>query len=550
MQGVERIDRIDTAILAAISRHGARRALVDVDGAPVSYEDLAGSVEGMATVLAAAGIQPGQTVCILMEKSAAALAAILATAKVGGVFIPLDPASPAPRIAAMMALCGPAAVVADQNKLPRARDCIMLLDAQGVSRPDLFALDRRSPDRRLERVGASSARDPDRRALQLPPDIAYLLMTSGSTGVPKAVPIRHDSVMQVVRWCNDHFGIDRDDRMICHAPLQFDTSLWDYLGGFLAGAEVHLVPPALNLVPERLVAFARDRALTRWASVPSAFRNFIRRDVLVRGDWPNLRSLCWYGEPMAVPVLRYLMDRLGHVRFANLYGPTEAAVLCSCFDVPIPPAPHETSVPIGWAIDDKPIHIIDETGQVCAADVPGELVVGGPHLSPGYLGRPDLTARVFVEWPPGSGQTVYRTGDLARTDETGRLHFLGRNDRQIKRLGYRLELDDIASHIEALPGISTCAVVAIPDETAQNRICVACEAGRGPPPNSLDLRRRLAELVPEYMIPQHWAFFETLPQTASGKIDTRAVLAHFLSHSSDDHAKRPSPPAPDDLEGH
>ena len=162
-------------------------------------------------------------------------------------------------------------------------------------------------------------------------DPAHLLFTSGSTGTPKGVIVAHRNVVAFVTWANGYFGVGETDRVSCHSPLVFDLSTWDLFGGFAAGAEVHLVPPQLNLFPGRLVEFIREHRLTQWFSVPSLLAYLARFDAVQPGDFPDLRRIIWCGEVFATPALRYWMERVPHASFTNLYGPTETTIASSYF---------------------------------------------------------------------------------------------------------------------------------------------------------------------------------------------------------------------------
>ena len=168
-------------------------------------------------------------------------------------------------------------------------------------------------------------------------DAAYILFTSGSTGTPKGVVITHHNVSEFVAWANGHFGVADDDRQSAHSPLHFDLSVYDLFGTLAAGAELHLVPPEVNLLPNKVTQFIRDHQLTQWFSVPSVLNAIASRDVLREGDFPALRRLLWCGEVLPTPTLIYWMERLPHVRFTNLYGPTETTIASSFYTVPSTP---------------------------------------------------------------------------------------------------------------------------------------------------------------------------------------------------------------------
>jgi amino acid adenylation domain-containing protein len=482
-------------------------AVVDSLGA-VSYAELERRADRVAGALLAAGFRPGQCACLLAPKSAWAVAAMLGILRAGGVYVPLDPGSPPPRLAAAIAASAPRAVLADPGcaaALPPGLDATTIwLTPDGGGLPE--------PSGRPERVA--------------PGGLAYLLFTSGSTGAPKGVPISHASAVHFLDWAEGYFGLTPNDRISAHSPLHFDLSVWDVFGGLQAGAQVHLVPPQANLVPHRTAAFIRDNELTQWFSVPSVLVSLLHPGVLTPGDLPALRRLIWCGDVLPTAALRELMRRLPHVQFTNLYGPTEATIASSYHRVAEVPAADAGPVPIGRAVDGERLGVFTAAGDPVADGEVGELCLAGPGLSPGYWNDPGRTAAAFVERPPGRGERWYRTGDLARRDTDGVFHFHGRRDRQIKSRGYRIELDDIAAHLARLPGLSASAVVALPvGGIVGQEICAVYVPAAGADGDARRLRSLLARSLPTYMLPTRWEPMTSLPLNPNGKVDHGALTA-------------------------
>ncbi|MGH6921795.1 MAG: AMP-binding protein, partial [Geminicoccaceae bacterium] len=351
------------SLQAYVTRQAERRpqatALVDGD-LGVTYEALESRANRLARLLRERA-RRGDRIGLLLPKSSAAVAAMLATLRAGAIYVPLDPESPAARL----------------EKILRAADCRLLL----VSAPAVPLLRQLMP--RLEQalrpdllwMGDVSADTADLKAtfsetdaanLSSEPladggagdDPAHLLFTSGSTGMPKGVIVAHRNVIAFVTWANAYFGLGERDRISCHSPLVFDLSTWDLFGGFAAGAEVHLVPPQLNLFPGRLVDFIRERRLSQWFSVPSLLAYLARFDAVQRGDFPDLKRIIWCGEVFATPALRYWMERVPHASFTNLYGPTETTIASSYFTVEAPPSDPGAPVPIGRACAGETLHIL------------------------------------------------------------------------------------------------------------------------------------------------------------------------------------------------
>jgi len=357
-------------------------------------------------------------------------------------------------------------------------------------------------------------------------DAAHILFTSGSTGVPKGVVITHSNVLQFLRWAMNYFGTIPSDRISCHPPLHFDLSTFDIYGTLSAGAQLHLVPPAINLLPHKLADFIRRSELTQWFSVPSALKYMAQFDVIQHNDFPSLKRLLWCGEAMPTSTLTYLMRRLPSVIFTNLYGPTEATIASSYYTVPGCPENEKSEIPIGRACEGEGLIVLNGSLQNVQAGEIGDLYISGVGLSPGYWRDPEKTQSVFIEHSKYG--RVYKTGDLARVGEDQLIYLLGRSDSQIKSRGYRIELGEIEAELNALGVLRECAVVAVQiDGFEGTAICCAYVPLSGRDVSNSDLRQRLTDVLPPYMIPSQWMRLETLPLNGNGKCDRPELRAQF-----------------------
>jgi amino acid adenylation domain-containing protein len=498
-------------------RHADRPAVVGTDEV-LTYAELDAAVNRVAHVLLAHGVGHGDRVCVLAEKAPWTIAALIGTLRAGGAYVPVDPAGPASRVARIVGAAEPAVVLVDAPSRPLLDE--VLAELPGPP-PVVGSLD--------DAPGAFTRADlvaaPDGAPRVAPAELAHLLFTSGSTGVPKGVMITHDTVLAFVDWAVRHFGTRAGDRVSGHPPLHFDLSTFDIYATLSAGAELHLVPGSLGIDPRGTAAFIRDRALTQWFSVPSVLTYLARFDAVAQDDFPTLERLLWCGEVLPTPVLAHWMRKLPHVRFTNLYGPTEATIASSFHDVPEVPADETVPVPIGVACEGERLLVLEEGREVPPGEI-GELYIGGAGLSPGYWRDQEKTDAAFVAGPDGA--RIYRTGDLARVDDAGVVHFLGRADSQVKSRGYRIELGEIEAALATVPGIRECAVVGVETGGFEGTtICGAYSVAEGHvlPPN--DVRRALADLVPRYMLPARWAELDDLPHNVNGKIDRPALRERF-----------------------
>ena len=524
---------LQSAVSAAAQRRPQARAIVAPEGC-LTYGELEAVSNRLAHMLRQLGCRRGDRVALLMPKSPGAIAAMLGVLKADAAYVPLDPAGPPARLARMLEACGCHSILAAGRAGALLRDVF----AAGTlkPRPLLGWLDEAvAADAELR----SSFTAADLRTLPATPlacenhelDLAHILFTSGSTGVPKGVTITHRSVRRFLEWAWQYFGTGPGDRISQHPPLHFDLSTFDIFGTLGAGAELHLTPATLNLLPHKLAQFMRKSRLTQWFSVPSVLNLMAKFDVVRAGDFPELRRVLWCGEVMPTPTLIYWMERVPHARFTNLYGPTEATIASSYFTVPACPAHQQQAIPIGTACDGEELLILDEMLQPLPDGATGDLYIRGAGLSPGYWNDPERTRSVFVSLPggAGAGERVYRTGDLARRGPDGLIYFAGRKDYQIKSRGYRIELGEIETALAALPELRESAVVALQSSGFEgSMICCAYVPAWSGRVAAQHLRQRLSAALPAYMLPARWLSLGALPRNANGKVDRAELRQRFL----------------------
>jgi amino acid adenylation domain-containing protein len=497
----------------------------------ITYGQLDQVSNQVARGLKAAGCRPKDRVGLFIPKSIEALIGMFGALKAQCIYVPLDTAGPATRLARILKACECRLVVAVEGSAPMLQQTMATM---GDSFPRIGWIDGGTPVkgataafswRDLRRLSGASLGSQSSDA-----DAAHILFTSGSTGVPKGVVITHGNIIHFVEWAIRHFGMDSSDKISGHPPLHFDLSMFDVYGSMAAGAELHLVPSELSLLPHKLAAFIRDSKLTQWFSVPSALHHLAKFDAVQQDDFPALRRLLWCGEKFPTPALMYWMRRIPHVQFFNLYGPTEATIASSCYRVPSCPGDEREEIPIGDACAGERLLVLDETLNPVAPEETGHLYIGGVGLSPGYWRDPEKTAEVFLSSPEGR---IYKTGDLAKVAKDGAIYLLGRADSQIKARGYRIELGEIEKALHAETGIADAAVVAIESPGFEGLyICCAYVAKPGVDLTPLALKQRLAKSLPAYMLPGRWMALERMPLNSNGKTDRRQLKEDFLAQAA------------------
>ncbi len=524
------ITRLQDYLTRSAERDADAGALVMAEER-MSYGGLEADTNRWARLMREFGCGDGDRVCVLAGKTPRTVAALLAVLKAGGVYVPVDSASPAARVARIFGSAQPSLVLVDESAVPLVDG---LIDAGALSRlaapigsvEGPLTGDRFTTQFCWSDAAARSAEPlPNRCRAE---DLAHLLFTSGSTGAPKGVMITHGNVLAFVEWAVRYFGTSPADRISGHPPLHFDLSTFDIFATLAAGAELHLVPGNLSVNPRALAAMIRDRELTQWFSVPSVLTYLAKFDVIAQDDFPALQRLLWCGEVLPTPVLAHWMRRLPHVRFTNLYGPTEATIASSYYTVPGCPDDETVSVPIGTPCAGEDLLVLDEELQPALPGEIGDLYISGVGLSPGYWRDAEKTQAAFLTCPDAPGERIYRTGDLARRDEDGLVHFLGRSDSQIKSRGYRIELGEIEAAVNAQPEVRECAVVGVDVGGFEGTtICCAFSVADGGELPPLALRTAVSKLLPAYMLPARWRQLDTLPKNVNGKIDRKELQSSF-----------------------
>ena len=465
----------------------------------LTYGELNRKANRLAHHLRQLGVGPDKIVAICVDRSPEMIAAMLAVLKAGGAYLPLDTAHPPERLAMVLNDARPVALITQSSLASR-------LTASDSRR--LFCVDGPWPD----------MPETDPEAVATGHHLAYVMYTSGSTGVPKGVMIEHRSLANLAWWHNGVYALEPQDRTSQLANPAFDASAWEVWPTLAAGATLCMVGDDLRLSPRDLIGWLdRERIKVCFMPTPLA-------EEALKETWPEqttLKYLLTGGDRLKRrPAARHPFCLVNH------YGPTEAAVLATQHIV-APGDDRDALPPIGRPIANARVYILDHHLKPAPIGVGGELYIGGAGVARGYLNRPELTSERFLCDPFDSepGGRLYRTGDLARYLPDGDIEFLGRTDHQVKINGIRIEPGEIEGVLARHPQIRETAVIVREEPPGEKRLVAYLVSDAETPPTVSELRRFLAQKVPDFMIPSAFVPLKNLPLTCNGKLDRTLLPA-------------------------
>ncbi len=496
--------------------------------AALTYRQLDELSNQVARMLIRLGVRRGDRVGFYVNKSLPSLISLFGILKVGAVYVPFDPNAPAGRLAYMSRNCDIRVLLTAANKLENVAKILQ----EGAPIERVVQLDEPAAAVELG-PGVTLTGWSEVRALDAGPlpasgaietDLAYILYTSGSTGVPKGVMISHRTIFTFINWCHEKFQVTEHDRVTSHAPLHFDLSTFDIFVTIKAGGTVVLVPETHSVFPLELVRLLQKEAITLIYMVPSILSMMVTYGKLDAHDLSKLRMVLFAGEVFPIKYLRQLVGFMPHCDYYNLYGPTETNV-CTYYKVQERDLHPELTipVPIGVSCENMEVFALDENGQlVSEIGQEGELWARGSGVAEGYWGDAEKTARGFVQNPLQKqfSDIAYRTGDIVTLDEDGRnWRFIGRRDHMIKSRGYRIELGEIEAALYGHSGVKEAAAVAIPDELLGNRIKAFVVPAEQSELTLAALQAHCRQALPRYMVPEAIEFRDELPKTSTGKVN-------------------------------
>jgi D-alanine--poly(phosphoribitol) ligase subunit 1 len=493
-----------------------------------TYAHLNGFANRLAHWLLQQGLTSGDVVCISGTKTVYTFALMLACLKIGVVYSIFDPDSPLERLRRIFLTCHPRLIVMDAKMLQEMGDRFADLSTACIEMDELVLRMAKFEDTNLPLTHSITGSTP-----------AYIMFTSGSTGVPKGALMTHANVLNLVAWSRVTYGIAPEDILTNVNPLYFDNSVFDFYSALLNGACLVPFSKPETRDPKRLIEKVEAARCTLWFSVPSLL---IFLQTMKATDGKYLRTIKRFifgGEGYPKPKLKALFDTYSNTSdFFNVSGPTECTCICSSYKITADDFRDlQGFPPLGSIAANFSYLILDDEAKMVPNGELGELCLLGPNVGLGYYNDPDRTAASFVQNPFNKAfrEIMYKTGDLVHLDPVdGKLYIHGRKDNQIKHMGYRIELEEIENALNRIEYISE-AIAVHSSNHGLSRI-IAILAVRQ---HVMDdqVRQDLRKLIPDYMIPSAFYYEDVLPKTPNGKVDRKGLKETYLKRDEERQQK-------------
>jgi D-alanine--poly(phosphoribitol) ligase subunit 1 len=480
-----------------------------------SYSDLSQWVDQLALLLLTKDLRSGDVIAIGNNKRPLSYALMLAAMRLGISYVNIDVASPLARNSHIMQVSGATLLFYDDpgyaqdiEDLAQNNNC-KAIALEPDSLPEVSQVDREKQQRLMRKVDGAS--------------IAYVMFTSGSTGIPKGVAVTHQNVLHFISWGQQYFQISDQDNFANLSPMYFDNSVFDFYVGLFSGASLSPVYREMMTSPYELVTYVGKMQCSIWFSVPSLLIYLMAMKAITTKALPGLRCIVFGGEGYPKVELKKLYDLFSEqATLVNVYGPTECTCICSAYRLSDDDFQQMDGLPpLGRLNPNFDYRILDEQEKDVDA---GELCLIGPNVAAGYFNDSEQTAASFITLfePRYFMKRMYRTGDLVQ-EIKGDLHFIGRKDNQVKHMGYRIELEEIEHALVRLPQINQAAVIYQRTNTAYGKLIgfVASSADV----DEKALLAELAKVLPDYMIPGSIVVKADLPKNQNGKVDRQKLQA-------------------------
>ena len=481
--------------------------LLKGEGTPtLTYTQLNEKANALAQHLISKGVKPGRLVGLCIERSCDLIVGVLGILKAGAGYVPLDPEYPQERLQYMIETAQMPLIVTNKN----------LVDKLPSNKTEKIL---------IEQVSGKTTSNLKLQTSNL--DIAYVLFTSGSTGMPKGVAMPHKPLVNLITWQLKNTTVLEGGKTLQFAPISFDVSFQEIFSTLSCGGTLVMIEDDLRLNAVNLLNFVSKEKINRLFLPFIALQHLCEVAENFNGDLSSLKEVITAGEQLqSTAFIKNFFKKNKQCVLWNHYGPTEGHVV-TAYKLPANPDEWAALPSIGKPIDNAEIYILDEKGNPLGANEEGELFIGGISVAKGYLNRDDLTKEKFLENPfaNSQGKYFYKTGDLAKYLSDGNIEYLGRMDGQVKVRGYRIELGEIELTLDKHASVKQAVVVAREDEPGDKRLVAYCLPHDGKNINAGELRKFLSDKLPEYMMPSAFVQMENFPRTPSGKIDRRNLPA-------------------------
>ena len=489
----------------------------------LSYLELQGCCHSLAAELQGRlGVRKGDRVGVYLHQSISSVVAIYGILYTGAVFVPIDPGLAQDRLEFVLSDCGIAGVISERSLIPK------LIEATENGPTLKWVIGNSEPEKTNGlhflnwevAIGGKNKPSPVTPDLK-PSDLAYIMYTSGSTGVPKGLMHTHSSGLSYAKASAELYQVQPEDVISGHSPFHFDISTFGLFAGPSKGACTVIIPNEYKMLPASLSELIQDERMTIWYSVTTALVELVLHGDIPNRNFSSLRWIKYGGEIFPPKYLAELMKMLPEVPICNVYGPAEVN---QCTHFQIPPWPndyYEQEVPLGRVWDNARHIILKKNGQQAAPGESGELLISSPTCMKGYWNRPALNEKTFWHETNAQGEevTYLRTGDLVRYEMDGLLYFLGRRDRQIKLRGIRVELDDLEITCNSHPSVEEAAIYTITDENSHTLVELAIKPNANSTIDESVFIQEMTALLPSHAKPSRIRILKQLPRTGSGKID-------------------------------
>ncbi|PFJ51515.1 hypothetical protein COJ02_24690 [Bacillus thuringiensis] len=479
---------------------------ISFEGKEYTYREINRRVNQLAWLLRENGITREAPVALMIEKSADMIISILSVLKAGGYYVPIDLKYPMDRVAFMLNDCKAAMIIVDEHMYNKIKQD----NYNCINKEEIICLGHIAEE-------IKNQREDNLPNINNSKDIAYVMYTSGSTGVPKGVLVTHYNIVRLVKN-NEFINVESDDILLQLSNYAFDGSTFDIYGPLLNGAKLIMVNDSTVSDIFKLSNIIEEEKVSIFFLTTALFNTLV--DLKIE-CLKNVKKILFGGERVSLKHVKKAFNYLGKDKLMHMYGPTECTVYSTYYTINSIDDRSYT-IPIGKPLSNCEIYILGKNDEIQPIGVVGEICVGGEGLARGYLNRSDINMENFIDNPFKAGGRLYRTGDLGKWLPSGNVEFSDRIDSQVKIRGFRIELGEIETGLLKISLVREVTVLIKTDNHENNFICAYIVADEGI--NIIDVKNELSKSLPDYMIPQYITVIDKMPLNLNGKVDKKALI--------------------------